>query len=116
MMRREGKRFRLPENLLRQSMSADDTSGPPWGLIVGIAIAKLVTIAIILIASWNAETGLFVAVNLWHWFVVGAALIVAPVGMIIRRRRIRARRAALIQAEWMLEPPGSTAATGSGVR
>ena len=67
------------------------------GTIVG---AKLATIVVVLATEWSAGSGLMVAVTTWHWAFVVGALVAAPIAFAVRLRRVRARRATLLRAEW----------------
>ena len=83
----------------------------PWLLVGTLIGAKLGTIVIILVFSWNAETGGLVAANNWHWLPVIGALLAGPVAWRVRMTRARKQREALLRSEWMLDdPPPSRAA------
>ena len=78
----------------------------PWLLVGTVAGAKLATILVVVWLAWSPEAGLLVAVTSWAWVVLGAALLAGPVAWRVRLRRVRARRAALLRAEWMVEGDG----------
>lgn len=105
-----------PKKLDLASADAADRSGEPGGnpfLLVGtILAAKIATIAVILISQWSSDAAGLVAATTWHWTLVVAALVAAPVAFAVRLRRVRARRASLVRAEWLLDDPP----TASSVR
>ncbi len=76
----------------------------PFLLVGTIVAAKLATIVVILAMGRSAEAGALVAATTWHWAIVLAALVAAPVAYAVRLRRVRARRAELLRAEWSVEP------------
>ena len=77
---------------------------------------KIITIVVVILAARNAEAGTLFAVITWHWLVVLAALLAAPVLFRYRLRRVRARREALMRAEWMIEDEVTAAAHRNDVR
>lgn len=85
--------------------SADGAPGP-WLLLATIAGAKAATLVLILwVSRSHGEAGL-IAVTTWPWLAVAAALLAGPLLLRLRLRRVRARRTALLRAEWAPEGPG----------
>ncbi|MFM8594651.1 MAG: hypothetical protein ACKOCK_09715 [Chloroflexota bacterium] len=72
-----------------------------WALVVAITAAKIGTIVVILVYAWRAETGGWVALLNWHFFLLIGLLVAGPVAYYRRLRRVRARRALLIRQEWL---------------
>ena len=83
-----------------------------WLLIGSIAVAKLTTLAVIVWLSRSAETVAVIAVTLPPWLLAAAACLAGPVLFRLRLRRVRARRALLHRAEWML-PQDSRPSAGA---
>lgn len=81
----------------------------PWLLVGTLIGAKIATIVVIMVFSWNAQTGGMVLATNWHWLVVIGALLAAPAAYWVRVRRVRRRVEALRRAEWMLDSPQATA-------
>ncbi|CAN5340878.1 hypothetical protein BH09CHL1_BH09CHL1_24180 [soil metagenome] len=90
-------------NTTPPSAPADDESFSAWPLVISIGIAKLATLITILYLSWGYESAKLVASTLAPWLAVVVALLVAPIGWRIRMYRMRRRRAALLDAEFMRE-------------
>ncbi|MGH2549412.1 MAG: hypothetical protein ACRDHN_08480 [Thermomicrobiales bacterium] len=80
---------------------ADDESFSAWPLVISIGFAKLATLITILYLSWGHESAKMVASTLAPWLAVVVAFLIAPLGWQIRMRRMRRRRAALLNAEFM---------------
>lgn len=72
-----------------------------WGLVVAITTAKIGTIVVIMVYAWRAETGGWVALLNWHFFVLIALLAAGPVAYHRRLRQARAKRAQLLREEWL---------------
>lgn len=79
------------------------TSFGAWTLVWTLVVMKVVTIAVVTLAARRAEAGILFALITWHWLVVLAALLAAPLLFRYRLRRVRARRERLLRAEWMLD-------------
>ena len=79
------------------------TSVGAWTLVWTLVVMKIVTIGVVVLAARRAEAGALFAVITWHWLVLLGALLVAPVVFRVRLRRVRARRTALLRAEWMMD-------------
>jgi hypothetical protein len=82
---------------------ADNESFSAWPLLISIGFAKLATLITILYLSWGYESAKMVASTLAPWLAVVVAFLMAPLGWQIRMRRVRRRRAALLDAEFMRE-------------
>lgn len=95
--------------------AAESTAAPTravWLLVGTIAAAKLVTIVVILWASRSTEAGALVAATTWPWLLPVAALVGGPLLFRLRLRRVRAKRARLLRAEWLLpDEPAHDSAT-----
>ncbi len=91
----------------RSSPVADPSESPagnPFILVGTIVAAKVTTIVVVLAISRSSGAGILVAATTWHWAIVLAALVAAPVAFAVRLRRVRARRAELLRGEWQVEP------------
>ncbi len=84
--------------------AAAPEGGNPFVLVGSIVAAKVTTIVVVLAVNWSSDTGALVAATAWHWTIVLAALVAAPVAFAIRLRRVRARRADLLRGEWQVGP------------
>ena len=78
-----------------------------WLLIWTIAIAKLLTLVLILWASHSVEARTLVAATTWPWLLAAALLLGGPLLFRYRLRRVRAKRDQLRRAEWLLDEVGS---------
>ena len=94
---------------LFQLSEDDDEHFSAWPLIIAIAIAKIVTLAVVLYFAWDGEAAALIGATMLPWVVVAAGLLAAPVAWQVRLRRVRRRRKALQDAEWMGEPRISSA-------
>jgi hypothetical protein len=84
----------------------DDEETPPsvWLLIWTIYLAKLATIIIVIWAAHDYEATALVAATTWPWLALAGALGCGPLFFHLRLRRVRAKRAQLHQAEWLMTP------------
>jgi hypothetical protein len=73
-------------------------------MIGALVIAKVGGLVIIFMIDPSEMAALFAVVSTWLWVVVLAILLSGPVAYAWRVRRVRARKAALQRAEWMVEP------------
>jgi len=88
-------------------MSEDDDEGfSAWPLIISIALAKIVTLVVVLCFAWDGEAAALIGATMLPWIVVAVGLLSAPVAWQVRMRRMRHRRKALLDAEWMGEARG----------
>ena len=90
--------------------SVDEGPGSVWLLLGTILAAKLATVLVVLWLAWSPEAGALVAATLWFWLPVAAALLASPALFRWRLRRVRAKRAALVAAEWAVEEDGAAPA------
>lgn len=74
-----------------------------WLLVWTVLLAKLGTVGLIVWASRSAETIALLVVTTWPWLAIMGALGAGPLLFRYRLRRVRARRARLQRAEWMLD-------------
>jgi hypothetical protein len=74
-----------------------------WLLVWTIVAAKAGTILLVIWAAHDFETGMLVAATSWLWLPLIAAICAGPIVFRLRLRRVRAKRDALLQAEWMAE-------------
>jgi hypothetical protein len=81
--------------------SEDGFPFSPWLLVWTILVAKVGTLAIILMAARSTEGGTLIAVTSLPWIAAGVALAAGPVLFRYRLRRVRARRDQLRRQEWM---------------
>ncbi len=59
-------------------------------------------IAVVFVVAWSQEAGAYAAVAGWPWLILGAIGVSGPVVFRWRLMRVRARRAQLLQSEWMM--------------
>lgn len=65
-------------------------------------------IAVVFIIAWSREAGTYAAAAGWPWLIPGIIGLAGPVAFRWRLMRVRARRARLIESEWMTdETPAS---------
>lgn len=75
-----------------------------WAFVWTLFAFKIATVAVIFwAAKGSGEAGALLAVTTWFWLFIPAFALAGSVGYFIRLRRVRARRARLLRAEWMLE-------------
>ncbi len=86
---------------LFQLSEDDDEHFSAWPLIIAIAMAKIVTLVVVLYFAWNGEAAALIGATILPWIVVAVGLLAAPVAWQVRLRRVRRRRQALQDAEWM---------------
>ena len=91
---------------LIQMSEDDDEDFSAWPLIISIAIAKIVTLVVVLYFAWDGEAAALIGATMLPWIVVAVGLLSAPVAWQVRMRRMRHRRKALLDAEWMGEARG----------
>lgn len=93
----------LPERPIRYD---DDDGTPPsvWVLVWTIYIAKLVTLVLVIWAAHDYEATALVAATTWPWLALAGALGIGPLVFQLRLRRVRAKRAELHRAEWIVSP------------
>jgi len=74
-------------------------------LVVGGKLFIMVTLAIVALASMGPSRRAFIIVALWNWswIVLAAFLVLGPAMYLLRLRRVRRKRAALIRAEWHVD-------------
>jgi len=84
----------------RTDQAEEATSFGAWTLVWVLYGAKVATIVLVVWAEQSYRVALFVTVTTWIWLgpllVIGAA----PLLYRFRLRRVRARRADLLRAEW----------------
>ena len=90
--------------------ASDAGSASVWLLLGTILAAKLATVLVVLWLAWSPEAGALVAATLWFWLPVAAALLAGPALFRWRLRRVRAKRAALVAAEWSVGEDGAAPA------
>jgi hypothetical protein len=91
-----------PHGLASQS-EPETTSFGAWTLVWILYLTKLVTIILVVWAEHSYRAAVFVTITTWFWFGPMLALGAAPLLFKLRLRRVRARRAALMRAEWLSE-------------
>ena len=87
----------------------DEDDASPWPMVWAIVIAKIATLVVIVIYAWGGEATALIGATMLPWIVVAVALLSAPVAWQVRMRRVRRRRKALLDAEWMGHQPGQDA-------
>jgi hypothetical protein len=96
-----------PPLLIQES---DDLIGWPsrgtWMMIISLLIAKIGGLIVVFAIEPSEMAAMFAVVSTWLWLVVLAILLSSPAAFWWRIRRVRARRAELQSAEWMVSPDG----------
>jgi membrane protein YdbS with pleckstrin-like domain len=88
---------------LPDTQHEDDASFGAWTLIWVLYVTKILTIVLVVWAAHSYEAAVLVAVTTWIWLGPLIALTAAPLLFRYRLHRVRAGRAALLQAEWHTE-------------
>ena len=80
-------------------------SGSPgaWLLVWTIVVVKLITVVVTIAVARSWDAGAVLAIMSWPWLVAIAVLVAGPLLFRRRLRRVRARRAQLLRAEWMVD-------------
>lgn len=78
-----------------------------WLLVGTIAGAKLATFGVVVWAARAPEAGLLIGVTLPPWLLAAVLLLAGPLLFRLRLHRVRARRARLHRAEWLLPEPAA---------
>src|SRR5687767_10530362 len=81
----------------------DDGSPGAWVLVWTIVVLKLVTLVVTVAVARSWDAGAIVALTSWLWVLVVAVLVAGPLLFRLRLRRVRARRAQMLRAEWMVD-------------
>jgi TctA family transporter len=90
-----------PHLLDEQSSFAPDRA--VWRFLISIVIAKVMVVSVVLARDFSGLSLTYVALTSWFWVIAAAMLLSGPVSLAYRLRRTRARRAALLRAEWLVE-------------
>lgn len=85
-----------------ESEEAESSEVDVWALVWTLVVMKVVTIALVVLAARNWESGALFALITWHWLLVLGVLVAAPLVFQLRLRRVRRRRAMLLRSEWMV--------------
>jgi hypothetical protein len=72
-------------------------------LVWTIVAVKVVTIVVTIAVAQSWDAGAIIGLTSWIWLPAIGVLVAGPLLFRRRLRRVRARRAALIRAEWMLD-------------
>ena len=88
--------------------SDEDESFTAWPLIICLGVTKLITIIVIFMNVQNQEALMLTIATLLPWLGVSLALLTTPVAWYWRMRRMRRRRAELLEAEWRSDELGAT--------
>ena len=76
---------------------------PVWAFLWVLFAFKIATVVAIFWASQTSEAAALLTATTWPWLILPAFFLIAPLTYHYRVRRVRARRAALQRAEWMLD-------------
>jgi membrane protein YdbS with pleckstrin-like domain len=86
---------------------SDDQFGRPtrgtWLMIVMLLIVKIGGLIVVFAIDPSELAALFAVVTTWLWLVILGILLGGPAVYAWRVRRVRARRAELQRAEWMVD-------------
>jgi hypothetical protein len=80
-----------------------DGSSAAWLLVWTIVAVKAITLIVTIAVARSWDAGAVMALTTWPWLVAIGALVAGPLLFRYRLRRVRARRAALLRAEWHLD-------------
>ena len=75
-------------------------------MIGGIVLTKIGILAVVFAIDPSKMTALITLISSWLWILAALVLLSGPLAYRWRLHRVRARRVALQQAEWMVEPDG----------
>ncbi|HEY7036099.1 MAG TPA: hypothetical protein VH482_32500 [Thermomicrobiales bacterium] len=74
-----------------------------WGFLWVLFVFKMVTVGIIFwAAEGSGEAGALLTATTFPWLIIPVLAIAGPLAYWYRLRRVRARRAHLLRAEWMV--------------
>lgn len=79
---------------------------PAWLLIWTIYVVKFVMIFAIFWSAHSFEPTVLVAATTWFWLGPAIAIAAGPAAFKVRLRRVRKRRARLVEAEWTVGDEG----------
>jgi hypothetical protein len=86
-----------------ERQKADERS-TVWAFLWTLFVFKILTVvAIFWAAGGSSEAGALLSATTWPWLILPGVAIGGPLAYRYRLRRVRARRAALRRAEWMIE-------------
>ncbi len=100
---------RALKQLERERREESDARATVWAFLWVLFAFKLATVGLIFWHLSTFETGVVLGATTWYWFPVMGVLAAAPVALHLRLRKMRARRAELLRAEWMV--PGEEVAS-----
>lgn len=81
---------------------SETTTVGVWALVWTIFVAKLATLVFVMLAAHSFQAAALVSATTWPWLVIATALAISPLLFRYRLRRVRAKRARLLRAEWMI--------------
>lgn len=90
-----------PSGSTNPGAGEDATSFGAWTLLWVVYLTKVFTIVLVLITVHSQEAALLLSITTWFWIGPLIAIGAAPLLFRWRLRRVRARRRALLQAEWL---------------
>lgn len=79
-----------------------ESAAPVWAFLLALLGFK---IAVVILIFWQLrtwESGIILGSTLWYWIPPFIVFGSGPVLFYVRLRRVRAKRAALERAEWMV--------------
>lgn len=79
---------------------SDSDAFTAWPLVICIGVTKLITVLVVILTVRDRDSLLLTAPTLLPWVAVAFGLLSAPIAWRWRMRKVRRRRAQLIQAEW----------------
>jgi hypothetical protein len=90
---------------MRQSTAADEGfDWPTAKIVLGVLCGfQFAVVAIVIALSPSAQAGAYAFVAGWPSLALAVALVAGPLLFRWRLLRVRAKRAQLLQSEWMLE-------------
>jgi type VI protein secretion system component VasK len=82
---------------------------PVRGFLWTLFFFKMATVAVIFwAAGGSGEAGILLSATTWPWLIIPAIVVFGWLLFHFRRRRVRARRQALIRSEWMVDDRETT--------
>lgn len=87
---------------MNTSNSDEQVMPPAWLLIWTIYVVKFVMIFVIFWSAHSFEPAVLVAATTWFWLGPAIAIAAGPAAFRMRLRRVRKRRARLMEAEWVV--------------
>lgn len=87
-----------------EHQQAADDKIAVWGFLWVLFLFKIATVGLTLwAAGLSGEATMLLSITTWPWLIIPALALSGPLLFRYRLRRVRARKAALLRAEWSME-------------